>query len=267
MNREKSIALTYQRAGATATVPTREGDVESLVGDGEVRQEADLSRVVSKQAGAQRRRQRGACQPPEGLREAAVLRHQQMIVRALQVEGVEGELDTCRTDRRMRKCPKHIFVLSGMQNMAHLCKPVEFRSFQKPTSTFLSIRWNFTTTTWAFLGGSRRESLGPELYHDKSRKPAQACQQWWSQKRFALILQFIIHQAFVHEKNKEEHRRIWLKEGQLAKEFDLPTGSTGNKINVTELISKSWFNVDNGSLHPPLPWDVSIIHVQFRLCG
>lgn len=80
--------------------PTREGDVESLVGDGEVRQEADLSRVVPKEAGAKRRRQRGARQPPEGLREAAVLRHQQMIVRALQVERVEGELDTCVTEGR-----------------------------------------------------------------------------------------------------------------------------------------------------------------------
>lgn len=78
--------------------PTREGDVESLVGDGEVRQEADLSRVVPEQAGAEGRRQRGARQPPQGLREAAVLRHQQMIVRALQVEGVEGELDTCIAD-------------------------------------------------------------------------------------------------------------------------------------------------------------------------
>lgn len=92
--------LTCQTAGAPVTAPTREGDVESLVGDGEVRQEADLSRVVSKQAGAQGRRQRGARQPPEGLGEAAVLRHQQMIVRALQVEGVEGELDACTTEGR-----------------------------------------------------------------------------------------------------------------------------------------------------------------------
>lgn len=92
------LYLTYQRAGALVSTPTREGDVESLVGYREVRQEADLSRVVSEQAGAQRRRQRGARQPPEGLREAAVLRHQQMIVRALQVEGVEGELDTCTTE-------------------------------------------------------------------------------------------------------------------------------------------------------------------------
>lgn len=81
------------------TAPTWEGDVESLVGDGEVRQEADLSGVVSEQAGTERRRQRGSRQPPEGLGKTAVLRHQQMIVWALQVEGVEGELDTCITER------------------------------------------------------------------------------------------------------------------------------------------------------------------------
>lgn len=80
--------------------------------------------------------------------------------------------------------------------------------------------------------GRRWQSLGPELYYDKSRKPPQACKQWWSQKRLALILHLLfIHQAFVHEKNKEEHRRIWLKEGMLAKEFDQPTGSTGNARN------------------------------------
>lgn len=78
----------------TKSILTGESDVESLVGDREVGEEADLSRVVSKQAGTERRGQRGACQPPQGLREAAVLRHQQMVMRALEVEGVEGELDT-----------------------------------------------------------------------------------------------------------------------------------------------------------------------------
>lgn len=78
----------------TKSILTRESDVESLVGHGEVREKADLRRVVSKQACAERRRQRGARQPPQGLREAAVLGHQQMVVRALKVECVEGELNT-----------------------------------------------------------------------------------------------------------------------------------------------------------------------------
>lgn len=73
---------------------TGEGDVESLVGNREVGEKADLSGVVSKEAGAERQRQRGARQPPQGLRKAAVLRHHQMIVRALEVKGVEVELDT-----------------------------------------------------------------------------------------------------------------------------------------------------------------------------
>lgn len=78
----------------TKFVLTREGDVESLVRNGKVRQEADLCCVVSKKSCAERWGQRGAREPPKGLREAAVLCHQQMVVRALQVEGVEGELDT-----------------------------------------------------------------------------------------------------------------------------------------------------------------------------
>lgn len=78
----------------TKFILTRECDVESLVGNGEVRQKADLSRVVSKQACTERRRQGGACQSPQGLREAAILCHQQMVMRTLKVEGVEGELDT-----------------------------------------------------------------------------------------------------------------------------------------------------------------------------
>lgn len=73
---------------------TRESDVESLIGNREVGQKADLSRVVSKQACAERRRQRGTCQSPQGLRETPILCHQQMVVRALKVERVEGELDT-----------------------------------------------------------------------------------------------------------------------------------------------------------------------------
>lgn len=76
------------------SILTGESDVESFVGNREVGEKADLSRVISKQACAERRRQSGARQSPEGLREAAVLRHQQMVVRTLQVEGVEGELDT-----------------------------------------------------------------------------------------------------------------------------------------------------------------------------
>lgn len=73
---------------------TRERDVEALVRNGEVREEANLSRVVSKEPGAQMWRQRGARQSPQGLREAAVLRHQQVVVRALQMESVEVKLDT-----------------------------------------------------------------------------------------------------------------------------------------------------------------------------
>lgn len=73
---------------------TREGDVESLVGDRKVRQKADLSGVVPKQPSAERWRQRRARQSPQGLREASILRYQQMVVRALKVEGVKGELDT-----------------------------------------------------------------------------------------------------------------------------------------------------------------------------
>ncbi|KAF3833636.1 hypothetical protein F7725_024840, partial [Dissostichus mawsoni] len=75
----------------TKSILTRESDVESLVGNREVGEEADLSRVVSKQACAERGRQRGAHQPPQGLGEAAVLRHQQEVMRALQVERVEGK--------------------------------------------------------------------------------------------------------------------------------------------------------------------------------
>lgn len=78
----------------TTFLLTGESDVESLVGNGKVRQKADLCRVVSEQARAEWGRQRGARQSPQGLREAAILRHQQMVVRALEVEGVEGELDT-----------------------------------------------------------------------------------------------------------------------------------------------------------------------------
>lgn len=48
----------------TNFVRTREGDVETLVGNGEVREKADLSRVVPKQACAERRGQRGARQSP-----------------------------------------------------------------------------------------------------------------------------------------------------------------------------------------------------------
>lgn len=78
----------------TKSCLTREGDVESLIGNRKVREEADLSRVVSKKACAERRRQRRPRQSPQGLREAPVLCHQQMVMRALKVEGVEGELDT-----------------------------------------------------------------------------------------------------------------------------------------------------------------------------
>lgn len=77
----------------TKSILTRESDVESLIGNREVGEEADLSRVVSKQACAERGGQRGAHQPPQGLGEAAILRHQQEVMRALQVERVEGELD------------------------------------------------------------------------------------------------------------------------------------------------------------------------------
>lgn len=75
---------------------TRERDVEALVGDGEVGEEADLGGVVPEEPGTEGGGQGGARQPPQGLGEAAVLRHQQVVVRALQVEGVEGELHACR---------------------------------------------------------------------------------------------------------------------------------------------------------------------------
>ena len=77
---------------------TGEGDVEALVGDGEVGEEADLGGVVPEEPRAQGGGQGGARQPPQGLGEAAVLRHQQVVVGALQVEGVEGELHTCGPD-------------------------------------------------------------------------------------------------------------------------------------------------------------------------
>lgn len=73
---------------------TWESDVEPLIWHREVWEEADLCRVVSEQPGAEGRRQRGAGQSPEGLREAAVLCHQQVVVRALEMERVESELDT-----------------------------------------------------------------------------------------------------------------------------------------------------------------------------
>lgn len=75
-------------------IPTWESDVKSLVWNREVREEADLGCVVSKQAGTERWWQGGACQSPQGLRETAVLCYQQMVVRTLQVESVKGELYT-----------------------------------------------------------------------------------------------------------------------------------------------------------------------------
>lgn len=85
----------------TNVVLTWEGDVETLVGNGEVGEKADLSRVVPKQACAERRGQRGARQSPQRLRETPIFCHQQMIMRALQVKRVEGELNTCRSGRKM----------------------------------------------------------------------------------------------------------------------------------------------------------------------
>lgn len=79
----------------TNFVLTREGDVETLIGNGEVREKADLSRVVPKQACAEGRGQRGARQSPQRLRETPIFCHQQMVMRALQVKRVEGELNTC----------------------------------------------------------------------------------------------------------------------------------------------------------------------------
>lgn len=55
---------------------TREGDVETLVRNGEVREKADLSRVVPKQACAERRGQRGAGEFPQRLRKTSVFRDQ-----------------------------------------------------------------------------------------------------------------------------------------------------------------------------------------------
>lgn len=55
---------------------TWESDVETLVGNGEVGQKADLSCVVPKQACAEGRGQCGARQPPERLGETSILRYQ-----------------------------------------------------------------------------------------------------------------------------------------------------------------------------------------------
>lgn len=93
MHTEEPLRPFFSSLCMTGSIPTWESDVESLVGHREVREEADLRRVVSKQARAERWRQRGARQSPQRLWEAAVLGHQQMVVRALQVERVKGELD------------------------------------------------------------------------------------------------------------------------------------------------------------------------------
>lgn len=95
----------------TKSILTRESDVKSLVGNGEVREKADLSRVVSKQSCTERWRQCGARQSPQRLREAAILCHQQEVVRALKVEGVEGELDTWIREEKRSIDKNGLFIL------------------------------------------------------------------------------------------------------------------------------------------------------------
>lgn len=73
---------------------TREGDVEPLQRDGEVRDEAELGLEVPVQAGVDRSRPLRAGEPSQRLGEAAVLCYQEVVVMVLQVEGMEGELDT-----------------------------------------------------------------------------------------------------------------------------------------------------------------------------
>lgn len=47
-----------------------------------------------------------------------------------------------------------------------------------------------------------------------------------------------------------------------------PLGWGGNNVvREIEFDGIASHRVDNGFLRSPLPWDVSIIHVQFRLCG
>ena len=72
--------------------PTWEGDVEALVGHGEVRDESELGTEIAKEARFDGGRQDGAGEPGHRIGEAAVLCNEQVIVRVLQVERVKNEL-------------------------------------------------------------------------------------------------------------------------------------------------------------------------------
>lgn len=109
---------------STRSILTRESDVESLIGHREVREEAYLSRVVSKQACAEWRRKCWAGQSPQRLSEAAVLCHQQMVMRAFEVESVECELDTWVTGRGAGPSRDRLFKNRGNDsgNLKFNCK-------------------------------------------------------------------------------------------------------------------------------------------------
>lgn len=74
---------------------TGESDVEAVVGDGEVRDEPELSFEVAIETGVDVAGQLAAGEAGQRLQEAAVLGEQEVVVLVLQVEGVELELDPC----------------------------------------------------------------------------------------------------------------------------------------------------------------------------
>lgn len=91
LTRSDNSAAEAERGG----VITGESDVEAVVGDGEVRDEPELSFEVAIETGVDVAGQLAAGEAGQRLQEAAVLGEQQVVVLVLQVEGVELELDPC----------------------------------------------------------------------------------------------------------------------------------------------------------------------------
>lgn len=76
-------------------VLTWEGDVETLIGHGEVWDEANLSREVSKEPRTKRGREPRARQLLQWLSKAGIFSDEEVVVAILQVKGMKGEEHTC----------------------------------------------------------------------------------------------------------------------------------------------------------------------------
>lgn len=90
-----ALAIAPGNRAQGGNVCTWKCDVEALVGDGEIRDEAQLGLEIAIKACIDGRRQLGTCEASKRLHKTSILCYKQIVVVVLQMEGVKVELNSC----------------------------------------------------------------------------------------------------------------------------------------------------------------------------